>query len=78
MQLISVTGLLLRVKPVDRRSRRQVTRPGQVCWKGAKQLELAHLVHPNHSRAFWQLVERHCPAYARQRTWLKAKALELL
>jgi len=40
--------------------------------------ELAHLVHPNHSRAFWQLVERHCPAYARHRTWLKAKALELL
>ena len=40
--------------------------------------ELAHLVHPNHSRAFWQLVECHCPAYAHHRTWLKAKALELL
>ena len=25
-----------------------------------------------------QLVERHCPAYARHRTWPKAKALELL
>jgi predicted metal-dependent hydrolase len=40
--------------------------------------ELAHLVHPNHSRPFWLLVERHCPGYARHRTWLKERARELL
>ncbi len=40
--------------------------------------ELAHLVHANHSRAFWQLVERHCPAFALHRTWLKDQALRLL
>lgn len=40
--------------------------------------ELAHLVHANHSKAFWQLVERHCPAFALHRTWLKDHALNLL
>jgi predicted metal-dependent hydrolase len=40
--------------------------------------ELAHLVHANHSRAFWLLVERHCPAFALHRTWLKDQALRLL
>lgn len=40
--------------------------------------ELAHLVHPNHSRAFWLLVERHCPAFSLHRTWLKEQALRLL
>jgi predicted metal-dependent hydrolase len=40
--------------------------------------ELAHLVHANHSRAFWLLVERHCPAFALHRTWLKEQALRLL
>jgi len=39
---------------------------------------LAHLVHPNHSRPFWLLVERHCPGYARHRSWLKDRARELL
>lgn len=33
--------------------------------------ELAHLRHPNHSRAFWQLVARILPDYARRRAWLK-------
>lgn len=40
--------------------------------------ELAHLVHANHSRAFWLLVERHCPAFALHRTWLKERAHRLL
>jgi predicted metal-dependent hydrolase len=33
--------------------------------------ELCHLVHLNHSKRFWQLVERHCPGWRRQRDWLK-------
>lgn len=40
--------------------------------------ELAHLVHPNHSKAFWRLVECHCPAFALHRTWLKVQAQLLL
>jgi len=40
--------------------------------------ELAHLVHANHSRAFWLLVERHCPSFALHRTWLKERAHSLL
>lgn len=40
--------------------------------------ELAHLVHANHSRAFWLLVERHCPAFALHRLWLKERAHRLL
>lgn len=33
--------------------------------------ELCHLVHLNHSKRFWQLVERHCSGWRRQRDWLK-------
>jgi hypothetical protein len=40
--------------------------------------ELAHLVHANHSRAFWRLVERHCPSFALHRLWLKERAHRLL
>ena len=40
--------------------------------------ELAHLVHANHSRAFWLLVEHHCPAFAIHRLWLKERAHSLL
>ncbi|MEB3260160.1 MAG: SprT family zinc-dependent metalloprotease [Cyanobacteriota bacterium] len=40
--------------------------------------ELAHLMHPNHSKAFWRLVEHHCPAFALHRTWLKDHSLRLL
>ena len=40
--------------------------------------ELCHLVHADHSRQFWQLVERHCPDFAGSRSWLKDKALLLL
>ncbi|MEX0896105.1 MAG: SprT family zinc-dependent metalloprotease [Patescibacteria group bacterium] len=33
--------------------------------------ELAHLVHFDHSRAFWTLVAQHDPAYQQNRGWLK-------
>jgi predicted metal-dependent hydrolase len=33
--------------------------------------ELAHLVHRNHSRRFWSLVERQMPDYAPARRWLR-------
>lgn len=33
--------------------------------------ELCHITHPNHSAAFWALVERHMPDYRAKRAWLK-------
>lgn len=33
--------------------------------------ELCHLVFPNHSQNFWQLVGLHCPSYNKYRSWLK-------
>ena len=40
--------------------------------------ELCHLIHPNHSKAFWQLVEQHDPAYLAHRYWLKQHGQRLL
>jgi predicted metal-dependent hydrolase len=40
--------------------------------------ELCHLIHPNHSKEFWQVVERHNPAYAEHRQWLKERGEALL
>lgn len=37
--------------------------------------ELAHLRHFNHSPAFWQLVGRVMPDYARHRAWLKQQVI---
>lgn len=34
--------------------------------------ELAHMVHPNHSPAFWLMVERFCPDYRRCRMKMKS------
>ncbi len=34
--------------------------------------ELAHIRHPNHSTAFWKLVERWMPDYQQKRAWLRA------
>lgn len=36
--------------------------------------ELAHLVEPNHSRAFWQVVEKFIPDVQAPRRWLKNNA----
>ncbi len=33
--------------------------------------ELAHMKEHNHSKAFWDIVRRYCPDYAKHRTWLK-------
>lgn len=35
--------------------------------------ELSHLIHMNHSEAFWQTVEKYCPDYKRNKKWLKEK-----
>ncbi len=32
--------------------------------------ELCHVRHKDHSRAFWALVEKHCPDWRAQRKWL--------
>ena len=39
--------------------------------------ELCHLRHPNHGAAFWQLVERYCPAPKQHRRWLRQHISEL-
>jgi predicted metal-dependent hydrolase len=39
--------------------------------------EVAHLLEMNHSPAFWQLVERHCPHTARAKLWLKRQGHSL-
>lgn len=39
--------------------------------------ELCHLTHMNHSREFWQAVERVLPDYRERRKWLKEHGDEL-
>lgn len=39
--------------------------------------EVAHLVHMDHSRAFWRTVERICPHVARAKAWLDAHGTDL-
>lgn len=40
--------------------------------------ELCHLVHANHSPAFWQLVNRHYPRTAQAKRWLKQEGAGLI
>jgi len=40
--------------------------------------EVAHLVHMNHGKRFWRLVERLAPGAERQRRWLNRNRAQLL
>ena len=40
--------------------------------------ELCHIIQPNHSKLFWQEVEKYDPAYKEHRVWLKQHASELI
>ena len=40
--------------------------------------ELCHIIHLNHSKLFWQAVEKYDPAYKDHRAWLKQHANELI
>ena len=39
--------------------------------------ELAHRAQMNHSRRFWEIVERVCPAHRSHRRWLRKNAAAL-
>lgn len=39
--------------------------------------ELCHLIEMNHSRQFWQLVERYCPDYRVYDKWLDTEGVKL-
>lgn len=39
--------------------------------------EMCHLVHMNHSKEFWALVERIMPDYKRHREWLKNNGMKM-
>jgi len=39
--------------------------------------ELCHMIHPNHSKDYWALVESILPEHREHRAWLKAHRLEL-
>ena len=40
--------------------------------------ELCHLVHPNHSRDFWQLVQQYCPDMLKHKAWIKQQGPALM
>jgi len=40
--------------------------------------ELCHLIHPNHSKEFWQVVGRHDPNYSEHKQWLKTDSNDLI
>jgi len=40
--------------------------------------EAAHLIHMNHSKAFWKVVEELCPTYKMHRQWLKQNGPRLM
>ena len=39
--------------------------------------ELSHILHHNHSPAFWKTVGAYCPAYKEQGAWLKLNGARL-
>jgi predicted metal-dependent hydrolase len=39
--------------------------------------ELCHILQHNHSPAFWKKVEKYCPNYKEQGTWLKLNGAKL-
>ena len=39
--------------------------------------EMSHLVHKNHSTAFWSLVENILPDYKERRKWLKGYGVRM-
>lgn len=39
--------------------------------------ELCHLIHANHSRAFWREVEQRCPDWRTLRAWFRGEGLQL-
>lgn len=39
--------------------------------------ELSHMVHKNHSPAFWQLVETILPGYRQEKKWLKENVINM-
>jgi predicted metal-dependent hydrolase len=39
--------------------------------------ELCHLIHPNHSEAYWKQVEQVLPDYKERKSWLKEKGITL-
>ena len=40
--------------------------------------ELCHRIHLNHSKDFWNLVEKFCPSYLLHKKWLKEHSYDLL
>ncbi len=40
--------------------------------------EVAHLLHMNHSKEFWKVVEAICPTYKTHRKWLKTNGASLM
>jgi predicted metal-dependent hydrolase len=40
--------------------------------------ELCHLIHPNHSKEFWQLVRANDRSHVEHKKWLKERGTELL
>jgi predicted metal-dependent hydrolase len=40
--------------------------------------ELCHLIHPNHSKEFWQLVKANDPSHVEHKKWLKEQGFGLL